>query len=84
MIPKSGRTIIIALGLAWSAIAATAARADDADSYTLEEVQACSGDAMRFCQDALPDVHRIETCMQAKKSQLSKACQAMFDPKRSR
>ncbi len=82
---KSGRTIILALGLVSSTVAAsTVARADDATSYTLEEVQACSGDAMRFCQDSLPDVHKIESCMQAKKSQLSKACQAMFDPKRNR
>ncbi len=82
---KSGQTITLALGLAWSAVAAsTVARADDSGSYTLEEVQACSGDAMRFCQDALPDVHKIETCMQAKKAQLSKACQAMFDPKHKR
>ena len=82
---KSGRTIILALGLASSAVAvSTVARAAGTDSYTLEEVQACSGDAMRFCQDALPDIRRIESCMEAKKAQLSKACQAMFDPKRNR
>ncbi len=85
MTATTGRTITLALALAWSgAFAVTAACADEADNYTLEEVQACSGDAMRFCQDALPDVHKIESCMQAKKAQLSKACQAMFDPKRSR
>ena len=79
------RTILLALGLvSSSAIAVTAVRAQDSDGYTLEEVQACSGDAMRFCQDALPDIHKIETCMQAKKAQLSKGCQAMFDPKRKR
>ena len=79
------RTLLLALGLAaTSAIAVTPVSAQDSGSYTLEEVQACSGDAMRFCQDALPDIHRIETCMQAKKAQLSKGCQAMFDPKRKR
>jgi hypothetical protein len=51
---------------------------DDDDSYTIEQVQACSGDAMRLCKDAIPDVHRIRDCMIAKKAELSKACQAMF------
>ena len=79
----SGRIVLIALGFVGSGVfATTAARADD--GYTLEEVQACSSDAMRFCQDALPDIHKIEVCMQAKKAQLSKGCQAMFDPKRVR
>ena len=76
-------TTLLLLALASVALPA-AARADGADSYTLEEVQACSGDAFRFCQDALPDVHKIEACMAAKKSQLSKACQAMFAPGRKR
>ena len=71
--------ILLLLALAGAALPG-AAHADEADNYTLEEVQACSGDAFRFCQDALPDVHKIEACMIAKKSQLSKPCQAMFAP----
>ena len=66
-------------GLTFSGVA----RADDDDSsYTLEEVQACSADAMRFCRDALPDVHKIESCMVAKKAMLSHACQAQFNKHR--
>ncbi len=57
---------------------------DEVDHYTIEEVQACSGDAMRLCRDALPDLHNIEACMEAKKALLSKACQAMFAPGRKR
>ncbi len=76
---KLCRTSIFTLALLSCGLGSAVARADDADNYTIEEVQACSGDAMRFCQDALPDVHKIEACMLAKKAQLSKRCQAMFD-----
>ena len=78
---KPFRILIVMLGLTTTGVIASTAAVradDDADNYTIEEVQACSGDAMRFCRDALPDVHKIEACMEAKKSQLSKACQAMF------
>ncbi|WP_158808287.1 hypothetical protein [Beijerinckia sp. L45] len=82
MTVKPFRILILMLGLATTGViastAAVRAQDDDAENYTMEEVQACSGDAMRFCHDAMPDVHKIESCMQAKKSQLSKACQAMF------
>ena len=81
MTVKPFRIVLLTLGLAASSVMASTAAVradDDADNYTMEEVQACSGDAMKFCRDALPDVHKIEACMEAKKSQLSKACQAMF------
>ena len=81
---KTFRILVLMLGLATTGVMSSsgAVRADDDDAqtYTMEEVQACSGDAMRFCRDALPDVHKIESCMQAKKAQLSKGCQAMFEP----
>lgn len=83
---KTFRILVLMLGVATTGtIASTVpvrADDDDAQNYTMEEVQACSGDAMRFCRDALPDVHKIESCMQAKKAQLSKGCQAMFEPGR--
>lgn len=85
---KPLRVLVLLFGLATTGMIASTAvvRADDddADNYTMEEVQACSGDAMRLCRDALPDVHKIESCMQAKKAQLSKGCQAMFEPGRKR
>ncbi len=78
--------LLLSIGLAAaSVVAASGAVADDEpESYTLEEVQACSGDAMRLCRDALPSIHKIEACMEAKLSQLSKPCQAMFRPGRKR
>jgi hypothetical protein len=69
------------LSLASSLLAGSvSAYADDDDdiNYTMEQVQACSGDAMRLCKNTIPDVHKTRDCMIAKKEQLSKACQAMF------
>lgn len=73
---------VLSLAIVTGGFVASHAQADE--SYTIEEVQACSGDAMRLCRDALPDISKIETCMESKKSQLSKACLAMFAPGRKR
>jgi hypothetical protein len=37
---------------------------------------ACTGDAMQFCSEFVPDVEKITKCMVAKRRMLSKACQA--------
>jgi hypothetical protein len=39
-----------------------------------EAQQACTGDAMRLCADAIPDVPKVTACMKAKYSQLSEPC----------
>jgi hypothetical protein len=39
-----------------------------------EAQQACTGDAMRLCADAIPDVPKVTACMKAKYSQLSAPC----------
>lgn len=36
---------------------------------------ACTGDAMQFCSEFVPDVDKITKCMVAKRRTLSKACQ---------
>ena len=46
--------------------------------YSLEEQQACSGDAFRLCSSDIPDVDRITACMIRNKSQLSPACAVYF------
>jgi hypothetical protein len=38
------------------------------------ERQACTPDAMRLCQDAIPDVAKVTACMKAKYAQLSQPC----------
>ncbi len=47
---------------------------------TAEERSACMGDAFRFCASDIPDVPKIEACMDQNKSKLSPACQAEFKP----
>ena len=50
-----------------------------APSYSMEDVTACSSDAMRLCKDKLPDLDAIEACMQANYVNLHPACRARFD-----
>jgi hypothetical protein len=49
-------------------------------SYTPEQQQACSGDAMRLCGAYVPDVDRITVCMIENKSHLSPGCRVYFRP----
>jgi len=45
---------------------------------TPEQRAACEGDAMRLCQQYVPDVNRITACMSRNRSQLSPACRRYF------
>lgn len=49
-------------------------------AYTQEQQQLCTGDAMRLCGDAIPDVERVTACMIAKQAQLSDGCRSVFHP----
>jgi len=40
-----------------------------------ETRDACTGDAMQFCSEFVPDVPKVTKCMMAKRRILSKACQ---------
>jgi hypothetical protein len=51
----------------------------DAPNYSMEDVTACSPDAMRLCKDKLPDVDAIESCMKANYENLRPACKARFE-----
>lgn len=58
---------------------AGAVRAEEgAPSYTMEDVTACSGDAMRFCRHHMPSIKAIEDCMRANYASLQPKCQARF------
>lgn len=48
-------------------------------SYSIEDVQACSGDAMRLCKDKIPDLDAIQACMKANYDKLRPACKKRFD-----
>ena len=67
--------------LAFSAVISTTGYAiaqDDAPAYTIEDVTACSPDAMRLCKDKLPDIDAIEGCMKAHYDDLRPKCKARF------
>lgn len=36
---------------------------------------ACTGDAMQFCSEFIPDVPKVTRCMTVKRRQLSRECQ---------
>jgi hypothetical protein len=45
---------------------------------TPEQRAACEGDAMRLCQQYVPDVNLVTTCMSRNRSKLSPRCQVYF------
>jgi hypothetical protein len=47
---------------------------------TAKERAACTPDVFRLCSSSIPSVSAIIACMEAKKSQLSPACRAAFNP----
>lgn len=47
---------------------------------TADERAACTPDVFKLCSSEIPNVDKIIACMKAKKSQLSPACQAAFNP----
>jgi hypothetical protein len=52
---------------------------DGANAQGSEEAQqACTGDAMRLCADAIPDVPKVTACMKAKYAQLSPPCRLVM------
>ncbi len=60
-------------------VATMAATPLPALAYTQADADACTPDAMRLCMDAVPDEHRVATCLFEKKQQLSPACMAVFN-----
>lgn len=66
--------VLIPLGAALAPAAA-----QDSPSYSMEDVTACSADAMRLCRDKMPDIEKIEDCMKANYESLRPKCKARFD-----
>ena len=52
-------------------------------AYTQEDANACTSDAMRLCQNAIPDAGRVARCLFQNKRQLSPACTIVFNRPRS-
>ena len=52
-------------------------------AYTQADADACTPDAFRLCQQAIPDVGRVTACLTAKHTQLSPPCMSVFNRMRS-
>lgn len=48
-------------------------------AYTQEDADACTPDAMRLCQNAIPDASRVAQCLVQNKQQLSPGCTSVFN-----
>jgi type II secretory pathway component PulL len=48
-------------------------------AYTQEDADACTPDAMRLCQNAIPDANRVAQCLFQNRQQLSPACTSVFN-----
>jgi hypothetical protein len=47
-------------------------------AYTQQDADACTPDAMRLCQNAIPDETRVAQCLAQNKRLLSPACKIVF------
>lgn len=47
-------------------------------AYTQQDADACTPDAFRLCQQAIPDENRVAQCLATNKRQLSPACAVVF------
>lgn len=66
------------MGVSLSATAGHALAQDDAPSYSIEDVKACSKDAIRLCKSKIASIAAIEACMRNHFDELRPACQARF------
>ena len=48
-------------------------------AYTQADADACTPDAMRLCQHAIPDESRVALCLVQNRRQLSPACTMVFN-----
>ncbi len=47
---------------------------------TAEQRAACTPDAFRLCGNYIPDVKKVQICLQRQRSQLSAGCRMAFGP----
>ena len=70
---KIARTIVIVL-LAASVLSASAS------AETLEERQACIGDAFHFCSSVIPNRDQVFSCLMDNRDVISAACRSVMAP----
>jgi hypothetical protein len=67
--------VVALLGLGLTLTSGSAA----AQQWSPEQRAACEPDAMRLCQQYIPDVDRVRACMAHYRRYLSPACRAVFE-----
>ncbi|TMJ91118.1 MAG: hypothetical protein E6G77_26325 [Alphaproteobacteria bacterium] len=58
--------------------AASTIRSSAAQQWTPQQRVACEPDAMRLCNQYIPDVQRVSACMSAYRRYLSPTCRAVL------
>jgi hypothetical protein len=71
--PVAGAAALLALALTFATSPAVAQQ-----QWTPEQRAACEPDAMRLCNQYVPDVQRVSACMSHYRRHLSPACRAVF------
>jgi hypothetical protein len=84
--PKLRPTLGVAalLGLALTFAPLPAAAQQPQGQWTQEQRAACEPDAMRLCNQYVPDVQRVTACMQHYRRYLSAACRKVFESQRGK
>lgn len=76
-LPRTARPVAALAGLLIACAPAAA-------QGTAEERSACMDDAFRFCAGDIPDVSRIEACLESRLKELTPACRAEFKPSQAK
>jgi hypothetical protein len=84
--PKLRPTLGVAalLGLALTFASMPAGAQQPQGQWTQEQRAACEPDAMRLCNQYVPDVQRISACMAHYRRYLSPACRKVFESQRGK
>jgi len=84
--PKLRPTLGVAalLGFALTFASLPAAAQQPQGQWTPEQRAACEPDAMRLCNQYVPDVQRVTACMTHYRRYLSAACRKVFESQRGK
>jgi hypothetical protein len=83
--PTLGVAALLGLTLTFASLPAAAQQAQQPQGqWTPEQRAACEPDAMRLCNQYVPDVQRVTACMMHYRRYLSAACRKVFDSQRGK
>ena len=80
--PIMGGAALLGLALTFASLPAAAQQPQQ--QWTPEQRAACEPDAMRLCNQYVPDVQRVSACMAHYRRYLSAPCRAVFDKGKGR